>query len=310
MNFFKKNKHFNLLKEFSRNEKFYELFKANHGLAFYYFSTGNHFNLKKEILYKDLLNKNQKEIGHALGFKSFEVSLLKKISKDMLSEYLIRMLIDLVRKGQYGKIFSHLKQITLITVYFLSDLYRKNSKAIPSISFLDDQHSIYGNDFRLCFIFDDRLNFLEFERRYLHGFEMFIKVHERFPFVRFKRMNHFFKFQDKLEDEIWKNSPKKIFQEPSIPWQGNLFIQPILNDAILYEEGCVQKHCCFDFAKDIEKGNYFFFKVLYPMRATLAIMKEGKYWIFSEIKAKRNRRVSEKTWQFVKSWLDDNNIYY
>lgn len=81
---------------------------------------------------------------------------------------------------------------------------------------------------------------------------------------------------------------------PPPPYAGTRDIVPIVTPVELYNEGVQQYHCCFVFAKDVARGDFFFYRVLKPVRATLLVRREMGRWIFSDIRKACNEMVPDE----------------
>lgn len=94
----------------------------------------------------------------------------------------------------------------------------------------------------------------------------------------------------------------RTFPVPPVP--GTETIVPITCKAELVKEGDEQGNCVASYERRIIEGNAYIYKVLAPDRSTLSIVKgAGGCWRRSELKKKRNRKVSKKTILAVDHWL-------
>jgi hypothetical protein len=93
-----------------------------------------------------------------------------------------------------------------------------------------------------------------------------------------------------------------VFPPPPVP--GIAEIIPIRNLEDLRAEGMAQHNCVGSYDKRIRKGETFIYKVLYPERATLSIVRgPDGCWHREELKKMRNRPVRQSTKTFVDNWL-------
>ena len=94
---------------------------------------------------------------------------------------------------------------------------------------------------------------------------------------------------------------------PHPPLRGTETIVPILTVGDLVQEGRMQKNCVATYAELIRKRSTFIYRVLFPERATLSILRgsDGD-WQIGELKGSGNAKVSTSTRTAVESWLDQS----
>lgn len=112
---------------------------------------------------------------------------------------------------------------------------------------------------------------------------------------------------DELTIEFSRRAPEKVkncvFPRPPLPGVANCIV-PLRTPADLIEEGNVQSNCVASYAKRVEGGDIFIYRVLYPERATLSIVRgDNGAWECGELKAARNIAVSAATERAVEAWL-------
>ncbi len=305
------NHQFKLIKAFKEDIRFYQLFLSNKGLAFYYLYVGDFWDLKKEDFYSDLLNKKQKEIGSALGFKSDEINVLKKLDDDLLHDQVIRRFINFFRIEKYKKIFRNFERINRSPYRFLRNLEFNDFLPDLTSSFMRELN--IKNIFYPYFFLVNSDFKIECIRSWDHVLiDHYLEVLRLLPEIEIKDLNELDRIICKCEHIklVTKIFIEGISFQNEPTFKDNESIEPILTELELYTEGIELSHCCYDYKDSILEGEYLFFRVLYPERATLALVKEGKYWIYYNLKGKRNKPVSEITWSFVKDWMDENGIHY
>ena len=308
----KDNHPFKLLKAFHSNLRFFQLFQANKGLAFYYFYLGIFNNLSNEQFYIDLLSKKQKEIGRILGFQLNEISILKKIDSELLQPKIIREVISFARNRKYTKVFTYLTKIHRTTYQLLYYLKQNDSTVKISIPFLDDVHENLDYELKFLPIVNENYEITHTSFRIPQAFALLYHLSKKYPDLK---INAVYEIEDVIYDLLELKREKEILQSGIIlasnpPFPGNQYVEPVLTEKDLYLEGVEQENCCYTFKDQIMEGEYYFYRVNFPERATLAIEKEGRVWIFSELSAKGNTPTNEITWTFVKTWLVENGIHY
>ena len=123
----------------------------------------------------------------------------------------------------------------------------------------------------------------------------------------FQSRDQLLRVHDELALEFSRSAPAMIkdcvFPRPPLPGVANCII-PLRTPAELVEEGNAQCNCVASYAKRVEGGDIFIYRVLFPERATLSIVRgENGRWERGELKAARNAPVSPATDRAVESWL-------
>lgn len=91
---------------------------------------------------------------------------------------------------------------------------------------------------------------------------------------------------------------------PPAPLPGTKEIVPLSSPEELSAEGRMQKNCVANYAKWVESGTGYIYRVLHPERATLSIMPgPGGDWQISQLLLASNRSPQRETERFVESWL-------
>ncbi len=147
------------------------------------------------------------------------------------------------------------------------------------------------------------------------------------PFTRIAQIHDFQKtvdieYQDyrKRKDEERKHppphppraapSPKpqpRPFPEPPLP--GIDGIVPLISPLELRLEGQAQHNCVETYKTRVKKGEIYIYKVMWPERATLSIVKGADgCWTRGELKKAGNGQVRSATRRFVDNWLEKTRI--
>lgn len=63
-----------------------------------------------------------------------------------------------------------------------------------------------------------------------------------------------------------------VFPRPPLPGENNCVV-PLRSAADLIEEGRVQSNCVASYAKQVEHGGIFIYRVIFPERATVSIVR-------------------------------------
>ena len=99
------------------------------------------------------------------------------------------------------------------------------------------------------------------------------------------------------------------FRRPPIPGI-NGAIEPITSAASLVDEGEEQGNCVASYAPKVREGNTFIYRVLYPQRATLSIVRRSPLadWEIGELESRFNTDVSAETEEYVAGWLERHRV--
>ncbi|MEM7600589.1 MAG: PcfJ domain-containing protein [Verrucomicrobiota bacterium] len=89
---------------------------------------------------------------------------------------------------------------------------------------------------------------------------------------------------------------------PGIPGK----IEPITSPEGLVNEGKEQGNCVASYAEKVRQGSTFIYRLFYPERATLSIIKPSPFadWEIGELESRYNTDVQGETEEYVEDWLD------
>ena len=90
---------------------------------------------------------------------------------------------------------------------------------------------------------------------------------------------------------------------PPSPFPESPDIRSITSAAELCREGARMHHCAGTYASKAARGECFFYRVLAPERATLAIERGPRAWRILDLRLACNRRPNAATVQAVNRWL-------
>lgn len=82
-----------------------------------------------------------------------------------------------------------------------------------------------------------------------------------------------------------------------------LEIHPILSPRELYSEGIRMRNCLPGYAARIVEGTAYAYRILYPERATLLVLKTSSGWQPSQIKTCANGTPKSTTLKLVQAWI-------
>ncbi|MBN1556934.1 MAG: hypothetical protein JW951_02165 [Lentisphaerae bacterium] len=96
---------------------------------------------------------------------------------------------------------------------------------------------------------------------------------------------------------------------PPPPVAGTPDIVPITDLKSLRQEGRTQNNCIASYESLIRERGYYVYRVLKPERATLSVYRgPGGGWYLGELRAARNRAVSNETAAKVQRWLSRSRV--
>jgi len=119
------------------------------------------------------------------------------------------------------------------------------------------------------------------------------------------RMRHLAEVHDTLIEDVIRARCLDIdIPFPPPPVKGSEFIVPITTVRELIEEGRLQHNCVASYIEWIAlHQRVFIYRVLWPERCTLSIIRRSNKWIMSELKRACNESPSEATRRVVADWF-------
>ncbi|HMP73260.1 MAG TPA: PcfJ domain-containing protein [Kiritimatiellia bacterium] len=81
---------------------------------------------------------------------------------------------------------------------------------------------------------------------------------------------------------------------PDPPYAGTPWIQPISTPLALFDEGRIMHHCVASYGDNVVGGGVYIYRVLEPVRATLAIYRSRDGWDAGQMQLACNKRVPKE----------------
>lgn len=103
-----------------------------------------------------------------------------------------------------------------------------------------------------------------------------------------------------------KQNLTPLIQFPPPPLPGTNQIVPITNSGELAIEGALQQHCCTAYCEEIQKNEYYVYKIIADQRCTLGIKINGHAVTIHQLRGKSNCEPTEDTKQMVINWFIRN----
>ncbi len=118
------------------------------------------------------------------------------------------------------------------------------------------------------------------------------------PILSIRRLeNMYHDVSERLRDRIWtrkSQSSLRVFGTP--PFPGKPGFEPIQTEAGLYLEGLQMRNCIPSCTSDVVRGHKYFYKVDYPVRATLMVERPDNdaqgSWVAGDIRGPENKVLS------------------
>ena len=291
--------HFMLLKYFYENPRGNELLQTNPALA-YMLSTHKKWTQKNnanaiEDIYA-IQHMKRVDILKRLGFENADNGILKLIGKiepgACRSEYIWRFLKTLEETNQQ-RLLRHLPRINLGCMAIIASphlLCRVSHQLLHEVANDSNEDNHPGIAQRL--------------ESWLHIEKEFSEFDSDEKFFSCKRLNQVvFSHILFVPEEIKKYISYSL---PESPLRCTPVIQALKTSEEVYEEGCKQCNCIFSKLPEMVDGRLFAYRIFKPERATLTIRKHKGKWIIDALETAMNKPVSNKTREYVRTWLEES----
>jgi hypothetical protein len=90
---------------------------------------------------------------------------------------------------------------------------------------------------------------------------------------------------------------------PAPPFPGTDVIAPLTSIDMLEDEARRQHNCVVSYTRRIRNGTYAVYRVIYPERCTLGIVRRKNRWHVDQVKGPCNREVGTPTHLALREWL-------
>jgi hypothetical protein len=271
-----------------------DLFSQNPALAFC-LAHGDSFRPYETTPVADLLKLKQRQILDWLEFpgKDACARILAKLLPQAAQLQTMKSLHMILRNEEAGKLLSHLERINTGAITLLSDpwtLAATSPRLLAEVAGMEEELERAGT---AALVRD-----LQWMQRKLDPgkpprvFQTVARLRE----VHQETSLAYCARQDRAEVAAHR------FPPPPLP--GTEDIQPLTTAEQLFEEGQQQQNCVFTYAKWVEAGAGYIYRVLQPQRATLSIVKEpAGSWVIGQLRLARNQPATPQTTRAVESWL-------
>lgn len=140
----------------------------------------------------------------------------------------------------------------------------------------------------------------------LNMFRLLYRGQGRFPHL--KSLARLAEFHDSLVDEMGHIQLHDLdLALPPVPVKGTGTIIPLTTARDLIEEGRLQRNCIASYIERVAiQQRLYIYRMTFPERCTLSIMKRGAKWVLCELKRTCNLPAAETTRQAVLEWLSQS----
>ncbi len=235
---------------------------------------------------RSLVRRKQREILGWLGFPATESGrhIFAKIRPRALSIEALLYLRDALRDAAVRKALTHVPRINAGVLRLASDL-RYFPHVTPRLLEEVSQLPIYEEAGKSP---------VDFLKDILAMAEQDGWRHCPRQISSLARM---YDVHDALTRRIRPQLAKRILDSPlpfpPPPFMGTRTIQPIQTAGELLEEGDAMRHCAGSYIDSVADGSYFFYRVLEPVRATLALRYDDERWVPDQLYGFHNAHVDE-----------------
>ena len=245
----------------------------------------------------------QKEILAWLGFPGTPamVKLLRRIMPEAASPFMMRCLRNaLARDAGVAKVLAHQP---CVGTGVLALTCNPRMAGLVSHALLSEVASM-----------ENEVTDSPAAERLDHALVLLAEMRDARAITPFRSVGEIEAFHDEVAEEYEAHKERLaaarrerierryMFPDPPIP--GTESIEPIVSSVELKKEGKEQRHCAGSYEKSVRSGRRYFYRVLSPERATLAIYPASDgCWRRGEIRRKANQPVSHETVAHVDAWL-------
>lgn len=236
----------------------------------------------------------QRVLARHFGFSATDavVNILKKVPQESVSLRRLGQLRTALRDPEIQKILSHLEVVNAGVIELVGDpeFWRQSSpRLLREVSghLVEKYRADTAESLHQILVMQQTVS--PGQRSTFQSREQLLRVH------------------DELVLEFCRRAPETVkncaFPRPPLPGVANCIV-PLRTPVELMEEGKAQSNCVASYAKRVEGGDIFIYRVRFPERATLSVVRgENGVWERGELKAARNASVSPATDRAVESWL-------
>ncbi|MGA1531253.1 MAG: PcfJ domain-containing protein [Kiritimatiellia bacterium] len=236
---------------------------------------------------RGLVNRRQRDILAWMGFPGTKSTqqIFRKIAVSRLDPLSLRKLKEALNDPARHKALRH---VSVITAPVLSVILREDLFRLSTMSLLEEMAVDDAQGDRILSIMRDtcRLN------------EQQGGGHLPAPFrtarALIDRHDELAGMHRRQNIRLARNT---VFPDP--PYAGHAQCQPVRTMKELLEEGLEMRHCVASYAEDVAGGSFYIYRILQPVRATLAISWQVNCWRVYELQGPGNTLVPSPVYESI-----------
>ncbi len=296
-----RSRQWNVLRVCQRTARGRELMVINPALGF---CLANLDSFRATLELPDILagrvsGMKQRELLAAMGFPGTEscARIFSRIIPEAVHVEALAHLRDALKAEEAGKFFSHLPRISAGALALVGNprfLHHVTPNLLSEVASSEIEDEV------------PRTAVLLQDLQQMWSVLSPGRPEQRFQSVASLRGAHFevsAEYCAKRRDDILK------CQFPAPPLPGTEDIVALTTAQELVQEGREQMNCVATYARWVETGGGYIYRVLRPERATIAVERgtDGN-WQIQQIRGKHNAEVTEETGRAVEKWLRDYSV--
>ncbi len=252
---------------------------------------------------RSLVRKRQREIAGWLGFPETEsgVRILRRVPTQEVAIGPLLYLRDAMADEQVVRVLRHVPRVSAEVIRMASTpaLWRHASPRLLM--------EVGSNPHR---------EYVPVWRMMRDAVEMLRQLGRPWESLVFRSREHVEAVHDEAVEMLnragWRRHDVQ-WAIPAPPVEGTNTIVPLDCLESFIEEGRQQHNCVASYAARVVESaawarngqpSIYLYRVLWPQRATLSIVRRGGQWVIDELRCASNRQPSKATMQFVQGWLD------
>lgn len=236
--------------------------------------------------------RRRRVIAARLGFPDAQatVSILTRIEPEVCGLGWLLEMRRILADPAWNKTVRHLPRLNAGAMFFLCKPAFRNRVAPAFIHEMAEQTSM--NELDLC-LFDTMRMEKQLQMPRRTGLRSGAELRA---------------YHDELVERMNREQASGILEMefPAPPIQGTSTIVPLATPRELIDEAQAQHNCILSYARDVKSRSIYFYRMLVPERATLALVPSRGAWKLKEIAGPCNQPVSNKAEEEVQRWLESH----
>jgi hypothetical protein len=285
-----RNRAWHLLCMMARCPGAIDLFRNNPALAF---ALSGHWIYREHPVRnpmraaRALVNRRHRDILAWMGFPGTKSTqqIFRKIAVHRLDPLALRKLKEALLDPARHKALRH---VSVITTPVLSVILREDLFRLSTMSLLEELAENDAQGDRVLSIMRDTCR-LDEQQGGGH-----LPAPFRTARALIDRHDELAGMQRRQNIRLVRNT---VFPDP--PYAGHAQCQPVRTMKELLEEGLEMRHCVASYAEDVAAGSFYVYRILQPVRATLAISWRDNCWRVYELQGPGNTLVPSSIYESI-----------